>query len=107
MNYQSTRDRREVLRQRIQLRLDALGINAGKAAKKAGLGNTAIYDILRGSNINPTLRALELIAKACKCSLAYLLGESDNLEGGSGTGLLSIPVLGCAEVGAYKVPMRQ
>lgn len=107
MSYQSTRERREVLRQRIQLRLDALGVNADQLAKLAGIGNTAVYDILAGRNHNPTLRALELIAKACKCSLAYLLGESDNLEGGSGTGLLSIPVLGGAEVGAYKVSMRQ
>lgn len=65
------------LRTRIQERLSALGLNALSAAKKAGLGDDFVRDILRGKVRKPSAERLARLAEALECSVNYLLGAPD------------------------------
>ena len=46
------------LQKRLRIRMDILGINAYDAAKRAGLGESFVRDILRGKSRNPTVEKL-------------------------------------------------
>lgn len=65
----------EKLIREIERRMKALNLNATSAAKKAGLGQDAIRDIVRGKSLNPANETLRRIAKALGCSVADLTGE--------------------------------
>ena len=55
--------------------MKALNLNATSAAKKAGLGQDAIRDIVRGKSLNPANDTLRRIAKVLGCTVADLTGE--------------------------------
>ncbi len=59
----------------IERRMKALNLNATSAAKKAGLGQDAIRDIVRGKSLNPANDTLRRIAKVLGCTVADLTGE--------------------------------
>ena len=59
---------------RIQARLRELGITATHAALKAGLGKTAVRDIIAGKSKSPTIGTLSKLAIALECSVNYLTG---------------------------------
>jgi len=59
----------------IEKRLKLLNLNATNAAKKAGLGQDAIRDILRGKSLNPSNDTLQKVAKVLGCTVADLTGE--------------------------------
>jgi transcriptional regulator with XRE-family HTH domain len=85
--------------------------NAAALARTAHLGSTAVYDILRRKNRNPSRAVLESIARAADVNVDYLLGNTDNMEVRRGDALgdkaavLPIPVIGLAEAGAYRAAM--
>lgn len=80
------RDEKETLvatmEQRVNLRLEALGLSAAKASKLATGGADAIRDIRKGSL--PGTERLIGLSRALNCSLDYLLGLTD--EPSSATG---------------------
>lgn len=66
-----------MLADRVQARLDALGISANKASVNAGLGRDYVRDILRGKVKDPGADRLERLAEALHCQTGYLLGSMD------------------------------
>ncbi|MGB3418747.1 MAG: helix-turn-helix transcriptional regulator [Mesorhizobium sp.] len=70
------------LPERIKERLNALGKSASAASMEAGLGKTAIRDILSGRAKSPQLATLVKLATPLDCTLAYLTGDSDKPDQG-------------------------
>jgi len=60
---------------RIQDRLDFLGKSASAASLEAGLGRSALQDILTGKSQNPRLDTLRKLTVPLECSLSYLSGD--------------------------------
>ena len=77
---------------RIQARLQDLGITATHAAVKAGLGKTAVRDIIAGKSKSPTIGTLFKLAVALECSVLYLLGVSE--ESGNPADLAYVDLFG-------------
>jgi transcriptional regulator with XRE-family HTH domain len=64
---------------RIQARMDELGLNPYAAAKKAGLGPDYVRDLLRGKVKQPSAARLRDLAIALDCSPDFLMGDDDQL----------------------------
>lgn len=54
----------------------ALGSNPKRLARDAGLGETAVRDIIKGISEEPRLPTLQKIARALGCTVADLTGEA-------------------------------
>jgi transcriptional regulator with XRE-family HTH domain len=67
-----------LLAQRIQSRLDDLGMTARGASLLAGLGADAVRAMLAGRSKSPRAENLASLARVLKTSAEYLLGETDN-----------------------------
>lgn len=93
---------KELIR-RIELRMRDLGFNSAEVSRKAGLGQTAVYDILNGKNLSPSIPHVKAIAKVLECSVAYIVGEAEH-PGGQPQyqSVAEIPVIGFAETGAFR-----
>lgn len=74
-----TPDRNSTLVTRIEKRMQDLKLNPFSAAKKAGLGDDYVRDILRGKVRNPSADRLAKLAVALQCSLPWLLGGEDEV----------------------------
>ena len=59
----------------IQRRMDALNLDPTTTAKKAGLGESFVRDILRGKSIEPATSKLGKVAKVLGCTVADLTGD--------------------------------
>lgn len=93
----------KLLAARIQERIDARETNALRLAVRAGLGKTAVHDILSGKNKKPSVLALRRIAFALETTASYLMGETDDPDVGvHPRGIGPIPVIGIAEAGAFR-----
>jgi transcriptional regulator with XRE-family HTH domain len=68
-----------MIKERIQERLDALGLKAQAASLKAGLSGDAIRNILRGGSRSPRGITLSRIAAVLECQPGYLTGETDQI----------------------------
>ncbi|PVE20736.1 hypothetical protein DC522_30490 [Microvirga sp. KLBC 81] len=73
-----------ILRQRIGERVSALKISWRRASLEAGLEAGYIQDIITGCAKDPGEEALASLAAVLKCTPAYLLGQSDELNGAAG-----------------------
>jgi phosphopantothenoylcysteine decarboxylase/phosphopantothenate--cysteine ligase len=71
----------EVVRSRLERRLADLELAATTVSKKAGLGKTAVLDLLQGRNKNPGLLTLVAIAEALDCDIEYFLGSARTSQG--------------------------
>ncbi|MEL4069551.1 hypothetical protein WKW50_05325 [Ochrobactrum sp. GPK 3] len=97
----------DVLRKRVQGRLDALGINAFEAAKRGGLTRNFFYELFRIENGKYkkdrfNLKHLEAAAMALDCDPEYLTFEQRTpRRGGVPDG---IKLSGIAEAGALRSP---
>lgn len=116
----------EILRARIQERLDAVGLNANAASVAAGLDRTTLGNFLR--NADPTKgmnsKSLSALSRVLQYSTAYLLGETDitgnptsaipensgNVSAGNeklSTAILeTFPVYGTTAAGAFRPIME-
>ena len=74
-------------RDRIEARLNELGINQFEAAKRAGKGTHFLYDFFIGRKKSFKGDGPERLAHALECSTSYLTGESEVI-GSPPTGLL-------------------
>jgi SOS-response transcriptional repressor LexA len=79
----------DTIQARVRLRLEALGISANEASRKAGRGTSYVNDLLAGHSRNPKLEHLSLLAEVLECDVAYLLGDQDTLRKGE---VLDMPV---------------
>lgn len=94
---------RKILIERIQARIDALRTTAKAVSLKAGLGATAVADILSGKTKKPSLDAIVAIADTLQCDLAYLVGIQENPRAEHiGKPVSPIPIIGVAEAGAFR-----
>jgi transcriptional regulator with XRE-family HTH domain len=110
---------RRILAARLQDLITRFGTSAEAVSLAAGLSTTAVGDILREKVKNPRSRTLNSIAQVLNTDVAYLLGEHNIPPRGSGPTLLllkkpprkelfeftpiAIPVIGIAEVGAFRM----
>lgn len=94
----------QVLRERIQLRLDAIRQSAQAVSLAARLGRNAVRQILTGDNRNPSIATLERLARVLHCDVAYLLGTQDNavLDGEIKSVGRTIPIVGNVEAGVFR-----
>lgn len=77
--------------------------NALAVSREAGLGNTAVSDIINEKNKNPSIPVARAIARVLKCNLAYLVGEQDDpLLSTQERGMAPVPIAGVAETGAFR-----
>ena len=67
----------KLLPARIQERLDTLNLTALAASTAAGLGRTAVSDILSGKSKNPSFETIIALTRVLRCSTMYLTGEAD------------------------------
>lgn len=81
------------LKDRVQLRLAAIGAKPIPAAVKAGLGRDFINDIINGKKTSIRGNKLEAVAAVLETTVAYLLGETDDPLGGARQ---EVPVIGYA-----------
>lgn len=74
-----------IVAERIRLRMEELGKNPSGLALEAGLGRSAVRDILSGKARNPQFSTLLSLSVPLECSVAYLMGEIDKpyKEGGN------------------------
>jgi transcriptional regulator with XRE-family HTH domain len=68
----------QILAERLKARFAALKTNATQAALQAGLGKTAVRDIIAGKTKSPTMDTLARLANVLGCSVAYLIGDTDD-----------------------------
>ena len=66
------------LAQRIQSRLDAMGMTARRASLQAGLSPGAVGKMLSGDSESPRAKNLQSLATVLHCDPAYLTGERDD-----------------------------
>lgn len=72
-------------------------------SRDAKLGSTYVYDIIIGRNKNPSLLAVQAIAKVLGTTLAYLMGEADHVASDGNIKLLdTMPMISAAETGTYR-----
>ncbi len=73
-----------ILKQRIGDRVGALKISWRKASLEAGLEAGFIQDVITGHSNDPSEEALVSLAAVLKCSPAYLVGQTDRIDGDAG-----------------------
>lgn len=65
------------LQARVKRRMSDLGLNAYLCAKKAGLGETYVRDIIRGKTRRPSADNLAKLAAVLDTSTKYLMGDDN------------------------------
>lgn len=68
---------RRQLSSRIVARMKERNTNAKSVSLKAGLGATAVTDILTGKNQMPSVMAVRSVADVLDCDVGYLVGQQD------------------------------
>lgn len=84
------------LQKRLKFRMDFLGLNAYQTAKKAGLGDSFVRDILRGRTRSPSAENLAKLAAALETTPDYFTLEAEPVEPPKAQPL---PISGLAVVG--------
>ncbi|KQT03187.1 MULTISPECIES: helix-turn-helix domain-containing protein [unclassified Rhizobium] len=96
------------LANRIKNRLEEIGKSAAGASLEAGLGRSAITDILSGNSGSPRLATLEKLAVVLDCTLAFLVGATDAPDKQPAAddiprmGPARVPIVGSLQVGIYQ-----
>lgn len=83
-----------VLKDRIQQRLEELGLSAREASKRAGMGEYFVRDLLSGKAKSPKATSLQALAGALETSTEWLLEQRGEMGG------LPIPLLYFVGAGA-------
>lgn len=71
----TTADMKTQIVKQIERRMEVLGLNQKSLAKKAGLNDTGVRDILEGRSRSPRHDTLTKLAKALGCTVGDLTGE--------------------------------
>lgn len=90
------------LADRIRERLSLLKKSAAAASLEAGLGRSAIQDILAGNSTSPRLDTLEKLTGPLQCSISYLVGGSPDPEDEPFVDLNEIAISGVIASGTFK-----
>lgn len=101
----------DILRSRIEQRLNDLGINAFEAERRANFKKGYVNDLLTrkpdGTWRKEALRdkALPALARALECEVDFLVGQSDR-PNKSGKGAAGVELEGILEAGAWRSSSR-
>lgn len=68
------------LQKRLKIRMDMMEMNAYQTAKKAGLGESFVRDILRGKTRNPSHENLAKLALALETTVDWFAGSGNDAE---------------------------
>ncbi len=94
---------RSLLSQRVEQLRKSKKLSQAGLSKLAVLGNTAVHEIEKDKNKNPSRNVLESIARVLGTDVAYLIGETDNPERRAASPTTDrIPVIGIVEAGAFR-----
>jgi SOS-response transcriptional repressor LexA len=92
-----------VIINRITALMEERKTSALRLSKDAGLGDTAISDILKGKNNNPSAYVIKQISHALRVPVSFLVGEtSAPAPGPTQADFVSIPIIGDSEAGAFR-----
>lgn len=92
------------LQKRLRIRMDMLGLNAYQAAKRAGLGDSFVRDILRGKTRSPNSENLAKLAAALETTVDWFIVDGDKAppqEGVKPVELVGLSVVGRIQAGAW------
>lgn len=91
-----------VLQERVLARMKELNLKASPLAKKAGLGDSFVRDILRGKTSVPKADNLDRLARALDTTPEYLLGsDGAPMEGPIAIPAGRVPYAGKVNAGAF------
>lgn len=68
----------DVMRSRIQARLNEIGVSASDASVKAGMNRAFLHKVLSDTSYTPRPASIRKVAAALVCKPEYLTGESDD-----------------------------
>lgn len=100
-----------LLRSRIQSRLDALNLNPFEAARRIPAERAFLNDLLIGKKGSIRANAIPRVAGALECDPGYLMGTQDtprlsapreSAQEAAGDSLPRLPLAGIAEAGAWR-----
>lgn len=89
------------LQKRLRQRLDELDLKPFQAAKKAGLGESYVRDILRGKARSPSAENLAKLALALETSTEFLMGSKDSAEVLTEINVVGLPVVSSVSAGRW------
>ena len=98
-----SRPRLSAVRERIRSRMAELDVTAQQLSLSIDYSRTYVADILSGKNKNPGNDGLQSIAKVLRCSIDYLYGRTETVYGSQLPLHISIPIIGIAESGTFRV----
>ena len=97
-------DNRKQLIARIEGRIRELDTNPRAVSVRAGLGVSAVHDIITDRNKRPSVPTIRAIARALEVDFGYLTGDQDTPRSNSDDVMAgAIRVVGDAEAGAFRV----
>ncbi len=83
----------------IRMRMMRAGLTAKELSRRAGLGDTAVHDILSGNSGSPRAATLEKLAAALGCDVADLYSATpESFE----RKVLPLPIVGAVEAGVWR-----
>lgn len=88
------------LQKRVRSRMDDLKLNAYQAARKAGLGDSFVRDILRGKTKNPNVDNLAKLADALETNIEWLYGKGEDTPTAAPE-IEGLTVLGSIQAGSW------
>lgn len=92
------------LRQRVQSRLSALGINPFEADRRAGLARGYVNDLLIGKKASMRPGPLGKLAQALDCDPDFLTGLQHMPRLGQAANGVGVPIEGIIEPGVWREP---
>ena len=96
-----TRGMETSLQKRLRIRLDIMEMNALQAAKKAGLGESFVRDILRGKTRSPNADNLAKLAAALDTTPDWFLGSTDRVPAKAQAAVTGLEVVGVIQAGNW------
>jgi len=97
----------DLLKGRVQARLQALGINPFEAERRAHLKRGYVNDLLIGKKTTFRAKALPALAAALECDLGFLTGTQTAPTRAGSDPALGMQLSGIAEAGAWRDPDAQ
>lgn len=70
----------DVFISRVKSRVSALDTNISRVSLEMGLGRQYLRDVLSGKSKSPSIDGAIRAAAVLQCSVAYLIGEIDDLK---------------------------
>ena len=89
------------LQKRLKIRMDLMGMNALQTAKKAGLGDSFVRDILRGRTRSPNAENLAKLAAALDTTADWFIGTSDAPQVAKPKAISGLEVVGNIQAGNW------